>query len=240
MTSRLLLFALLLVATISRRAAADDFADGTVAARAGDFSKAALAFKKSIQAQPSSGGLVNLGIAEWQSGHAGVALLAWEQAAWLNPQDAAARKNLKFARQVMQVDAPELHWFETLSTWLPPITWAWLAGAGLWLAGGALVLPRVFRRKKSDGLQALAALGVCIFIFALTANVGLVSRRDIGFVVKKNAALRLTPTSGSELHSTLPAGEPLRRVKTRGNYFFVRTPMASGWIARDQVGFINE
>ncbi|MDR3459488.1 MAG: hypothetical protein P4N60_18830 [Verrucomicrobiae bacterium] len=226
---------------LTARAAADDaFTHGVDSAHAGQLSEAGLTFEKLVQTRPSAGGFVNLGITEWQRGHAGAAILAWERAAWVDPFDESAGQNLKFARAVAQVDEPELRWFETASTWLPPNAWVWLAGASLWLAAGALVLPRVFRRRKSGWQQTLAALGLCAFIFSVTANLGVVSRTDIGFVLKKNAALRLTPTSGSELTSTLSAGEPVRRLKTRGNYFFVRTPMAAGWIERSQVGLIND
>jgi hypothetical protein len=226
---------------LKARAATDDVFTHTVAsARAGQLSEAGVAFEKSVQARPSSGGFVNLGITEWQRGHAGAAILAWERATWIDPFNESAVQNLKFARAVAQVEEPELRWFETASTWLPANAWVWLAGASLWLAVGALVLPRVFRRRKSGWQQTLAALGLCAFIFSITANVGVVSRTDIGFVLKKNAPLRLTPTSGSELTSTLSVGDPVRRLKTRGNYFFIRTPMAAGWIERSQVGLINQ
>ena len=230
---------LILIAPASRAARSSYFGQGIGLSRAGQFPEAAAAFQNEIKCQPSSGALVNLGLAEWQGGHAGTAILAWEQAAWLNPHDAAAKQNLKFARQVAQVDAPELRWFETVSTWLSPGAWVWLAGAGLWLAVGALVLPRVFRRKKIGGQQVLAALGVCVFVFALAANVGVVSRADIGFVLTKNAPLQLTPTRAGEIISTLNAGEAARKIKSRGNFYFIRTAMASGWIERGQFGLVN-
>ena len=235
------LIAAFIFSVAATQAATNDFfTSGLAAARAGNFSEAAAAFESELKSQPSSGGLVNLGVVEWQRGHAGAAMLAWERAAWLNPLAEVAKQNLKFARAVAQVDAPELRWHEQLSTWLPGNWWLWVAGVGLWLAAGALVLPRVFRRKKSGGLQMLVAFGVVVFIFAVVANVGVVSRTDIGFVLRKNTPLRLTPTGGSELISTLPAGEPVREVKSRGNYFFIRTPMAAGWVERGQVGMVNE
>lgn len=222
-------------------AATDDFyVRGLPAAQAGNFAEAASVFENESKLHPASGVFVDLGIVEWQRGHAGAAILAWERATWIDPYDALANQNLKFARTVAQVDAPELRWFETASTWLPANAWVWIAGASLWLAVGALVLPRVLRRRRSGWQQSLAALGFCLFIFSITANVGVVTRTDIGFVVKKNAPLRLTPTSGSELISTLSAGEPVRRVKTRGDYYFIRSSMTSGWIERDQIGLINE
>ena len=235
-----LIAALLFFAPKTHAATNDFFTNGLAAARVGNFSDAAAAFESELKFQPSSGGLVNLGVVEWQRGRAGAALLAWERAAWIDPLDEAAKQNLKFARAVAQVDAPELRWHESLSTWLPGNWWLWVAGAGLWLVAGALVLPRVLRWKKTGGQQMLVAFGVVVFIFALVANVGVVSRTNIGLVLKKNTMLRLTPTSGSELIWTLPAGEPVRRVKSRGNYFFIRTPMAAGWVEQGQVGFVNE
>jgi tetratricopeptide (TPR) repeat protein len=215
------------------------FSRGIEAARTGDFSDAAIAFQKSVKSQPSSGALVNLGIAEWRRGHAGAAVLAWEQTRWIDPFDARALQNLKFARTAAQLDEPELRWFEIASKWLPPNLWVWLAGASLWLAVGALILPPVFRWKKSGGRQTVAALGFCVFLFAVTANVGVVGRTQIGFVLKKNVSLRLTPTSESEVISTLTDGEPGRRLRTRGNYFFIRTANGAGWIEQKQFGLIN-
>jgi tetratricopeptide (TPR) repeat protein len=219
---------------------AEEFSTGVAALQAGNLTEAKNIFENQIQTRPSAGALVNLGNIEWQSGHAGAAILAWERAAWIDPFDKNAKQNLDFAREAAQVEAPELRWFESASLWLPPDAWVWLAGAGLWLAVGVLVLPRVLRWKKSGGQQTLAAFGLCVFLFSLTANFGVVSRTNLGFVVKKNVALRLTPTSGSELISTLISGEPVRRITARENYLFIRTATASGWVERGQVGFINE
>ena len=218
---------------------ADDFANGVTAAQAGNFSDAKKLFEGEIKLHPSSGTFLNLGAVEWQRGHAGEAILSWERAAWIDPFDQRAAQNLKFAREVAQVEEPELRWHEKISTALPPNVWVWLAGVSLWIGVGALVLPRVLRWRKAGWQQTLAAFGFCVFIFAMTANIGVVSRTNLGFVVKKNAALRLTPTSGSEVLSTLPPGEPLRRLKTRGNYFFVRTPTAAGWMEWNEVSLIN-
>lgn len=237
----LALFAALLFSTACSQAEPTNFfTNGLIAAQHGDFSAAAAEFQKLAQAQPSCGALVNLGIAEWQRGHAGTAILAWERAVWIDPFDVRANQNLKFARSVAQVDAPELRWFEQASLCLPPNAWVWLAGASLWLAVGALVLPRVFRWKTSGGQSMLAALGFCFFLFTLVANYGVVSRTDLGLVVKKNASLQLTPTRGGEIISTLADGEAARKIKTRGDFYFIRTPTAAGWIAHSQFGLIND
>lgn len=221
-------------------AAADDFfAQGVADYHAGQFPEAAEAFEKSVAKHPAAGTLNNLGLAEWRRGHAGAAILAWERARWLSPFDSRAGENLRFARQLTQVETPRLKWFEAVSTWLPASAWLWLAGAGLWLAVGMMLLPGIFRRPKAGWHQALAAIGLCIFLFSLTANFGVVSRTKLGFVVEKNAPLLLTPTRDGEVTSTLTDGEPARELRTQGNYYLIRTDYGTGWIERDEFGLIS-
>jgi hypothetical protein len=241
MSRRCLIFlaAILCTTEFSRAATNDLFAQGVELSRAGQFPEAAAAFEKSAQVRPACGTLVNLGIAEWRCGHAGEAILAWEQARWIDPFDTSAGMNLKFARQAAQVDAPQLKWFEAASTWLPPDAWVWLACASLWLAAGMMTLPGLLRRRKAGWHQALAALGLCIFLISLTANFGVVSRTQIGFVLKKNTPLLLTPTPEGEVLTTLNSGETARKLRARGNYYFVYTGYGTGWIVRKQFGLVN-
>ena len=230
-----ILSAALFCAVNLRGAATNDFfSRGVELCRTGQYPEAAAAFARAAQAQPAAGTLLNLGLAEWQRGRAGAAILAWEQARWIDPFDARAAANLEFARQVAQLDAPQLTWFETASTWLPPNAWVWLAGASLWSAVGVLVLPPIFRRRVAGWHQTLAALAFGIFLFSLAANAGVMSRTQLGFVLKKNAPLLLTPTQDGETVSTLAAGEPARKLRSRGNYFFIRTTSGSGWIERGE------
>lgn len=235
---RIVLAAVFFTVNFCAAATNDFFAQGVELIQAGQFPEAAAAFEKSAHAQPAAGTLVNLGLAEWQRGYAGAAILAWEQAQWIDPFDPRAGANLKFARQVLQVDAPRLKWFETASTWLPPNAWVSLAGASLWLAAGLLVLPGILRRRKAGWHQMLAAFAAGIFLFCLTANLGVLSRTHLGFVLKKDAPLLLTPTREGEVISTLPAGEPARRLRTRGDFFLIRTAGESGWIEQSEFRLI--
>lgn len=219
--------------------AADFFAQGTTAYQAGEFAEAATAFQKSIEQRPASGAFLNLGLVEWQRGDAGTAMLDWERARWLDPFDSRAAENLQFARQVLQLNDPELTWFETASTWLPPNAWVWLAGVSLWLAAGLVTLPGFLRWRKAGWQQTVAAISLGVFLFAMVANLGVVSRTHLGLVVRKDAVLRLTPTAEGEIITTLAAGEPARELRTRGNYRFIRTAGAEGWIDRNQFALIS-
>ncbi len=214
------------------------FSIGVSAYRAGNFAQAAKAFRGLNARRLSSGALQNLGNAEWQNGRTGKAVLAWEQALWLNPFDQNARNNLRYARETAQLEAPELTWYEIASSWLPASGWAWLAGLTLWIVLGALVLPGFFRCRKSAWQQALAAFGFGAFLLCIPAQVGCVTRANLGIVLQKETTLRLTPTSGADVVTRLAAGEPVRNVRTRGTYIYVRTRNSAGWIQKEQLGLI--
>lgn len=213
------------------------FREGVEAYRAGNYSQAARSFQNSLEAEPSSGALLNLGLAEWRRGRAGDAIAAWEQSAWMNPLDSAARKNLDYARETLQLSAPELTWCERASIWLPTNWWAWIAGGSLWLAVALMTLPGFFRKRKAGWHQAAAAFGFGVFLLSIPPSIGVMTRTKIGIVIEKNAPLRLTPTREGESNLSIPSGEPVRKLRERGNFILVRAQNSLGWIAREQVVF---
>lgn len=216
----------------------DVFLSGVHAYRAGLFADAAGTFRTVSAKTPSSGALLNLGLSEWRRGRVGAAVVAWEQARWLDPFDARAQANLRYVRRFTGLDLPDLSWYEHTSTWLPASAWAWIAGGSLWLAVGLAVLPGALRWRKSAWTQAIAAMCLAVFLVSLPAHVGVRTRTRIGFVLQKDVPLRLTPTQEAETVVKLGAGEPARRVRTRGKYVLIRTMRGQGWIEQTQLGLV--
>ncbi|HEX3487538.1 MAG TPA: hypothetical protein VHT51_20945, partial [Micropepsaceae bacterium] len=198
------------------------FGYGTNAFNAGDYLQAATAFAQAASIEPASGTLQNLGIADWQSGRVGPAVVAWEQALWLNPLNQAARMNLRFARRTAQLESPDLNWSEVVSSWLPANWWAWVAGLSLWSAVGISTVPGMVRWRKAAWHQAVAAFGLAIFLLSIPAQLGIHSRAKLGFILFKDVPLRLTPTAEAQFITRLAAGEPVRIERTRDNYLLVR------------------
>jgi hypothetical protein len=214
------------------------FREGTEAFRASNFPKASEAFGQSARRAPSSGALQNLGLAEWQRGHTGEAILAWEQALWVDPFNRAAQSNLQYARRLAQLEVPDLSWYEAVSSGLPVNWWAWIAAGSFWVALAAVLLPGIFRRPRNALYQAIAALGLMLFLLTFLAHFGVQTRSKIGFVLQKDTVLRLTPTQESQLISRLQPGEPLRLKTSRGKYVLVRTNRATGWVEKAQLGLL--
>ena len=219
-------------------AAGSLFQDATAAYRAGNFESAATLFQEAASVRPSSGALQNLGNAQWQRGQTGAAILAWEQALWLDPFNHDARNNLHFARKVAQVEAPELAWYEVVSTWLPAEWWGWVAGFSLWVPVAAVLLPGILRFRKTTWHQAIAAFGLVVFLLSLPACLGIHTRSNLGFVLSKDTPLRLTPTVTAQTVTRLGSGEPGRRERERGGFVLVRTSRAVGWIHEDEFGLV--
>lgn len=212
------------------------FDTGTNAFRTGNFVASAKAFAESARLEPAAGTFQNLGLVEWRRGRRGPAVLAWEQSLWVDPFNGAACENLRFARKSAQLEAPELSWHEVASTWLPVNAWAWLAGASLWLAVAMVMLPGFLRLRRAGWHQAVAALGLGVFLLCLPALSGVRSRMCIGFVLEQDTTLRLTPTREAQAVTVLGAGDPARWERTRGNYLLIRTSHGRGWIEREQFG----
>jgi hypothetical protein len=221
-------------------AANPSFVAGIQAYKSSDFESAASFFRQSGLLRPASGTFQNLGLAEWHNNRIGRAVLAWEQALWLDPFNRAARNNLRFARKAAQVDAPDLAWYEVISGWLPGNWWSWIISSSLWLAVGAVVLPMVFRRPKAFWHQALAAFGLMLFLLSLPAQLGVHTRTNVGFILDKGTPLRLTPTQEAQTLTQLAPGESVRWLRARGNFILVRTSRANGWIERNKVGLLCE
>jgi hypothetical protein len=99
-------------------------------------------------------------------------------------------------------------------------------------------VPAFLRLRKAAWHQALAALGLAVFLLSLPAQVGVATRSRLGFILQKDTPLRLTPTEEAQFVTRLAAGEPGRLQRTRGKYFLIKTSRATGWVESEQFGVI--
>lgn len=215
------------------------FRFGTNSFNAGEYVQAAAAFAQAAALQPSGGTLQNLGLSDWQCARTGPAILAWEQALWVDPFNQPARMNLRFARRIAQLEAPDLSWAEVVSSWLPANWWAWVGGISLWTAIGVSTVPGLLRWRRAAWHQAVAAFGLAMFLLSFPAHLGINSRSKLGFVLFKDVSLRLTPTAEAQIITRLAAGEPGRVERARGNYLLIRASHTAGWVERSQFQLIS-
>jgi hypothetical protein len=219
-------------------AVGDLFQQASQAYASGDYEQAAAMFGDAAAASQAPGTLHNLGNAQWQCGRTGPAVLSWERAQWLDPFNRGTRMNLRFARKAAQLDSPDLAWYEVCSAWLPADLWAWIACLSFWLAVALVTVPAALRWRRADWHQAVAAAGFAVFLLTLPALAGVHSRSKLGVVLGKQTPLRLTPTAHGQSLTKLPGGEIARLERERGQYVFIRTLTAAGWVERGEFGLI--
>ncbi len=224
---------------VAAEAPPDAFRKGIAAYEAKDFTDAVQWFSQAVSNAPTAGGWQNLGNAEWQAGRKAEAILAWERALLLNPRAAAVENNLRFARARAQLEAPDFTWCEIAANWMPATWWAWLAVGSFWFAIGMLLLPGIFRWKRSSVHQALVAVGLGVFLLTLPANYGVWTRSRIGVALNGETPLRLTPTAEGEAVTRLAAGEPGRVLRERRNYLLIQTRRAQGWVQRTEFDHVQ-
>lgn len=218
----------------------ESFSDGVTAYKVGNYATAADTFSQVATNAPSVAAFHNLGNAEWQLGHVGPAILAWERAQWLAPWESLPKQNLRFARHTAQLEAPRMRWHEVASTWLPVNAWAWVAALSFWLAVAALIVPVALRWRRSVWYQAFAAGSFGIFLMTLPGLAGVQSRLSWGVILEAQTPLRLTPTREAQTFTKLSAGELARVERERGNYVYVRLASdAAGWVEKTRVGRIG-
>lgn len=226
---------------IGAQAPAPLFQDGIHAYIAGDYQAAANTFKTILSNAPASGVLHNLGNAEWKCGRIGPAILAWEQANWLEPFDANTIANLRFARKSAHLEAPNLTWYEICSTWLSSRAWAWIAMFSFWGGLALVMLPGHLKKRRADWLQGIAAGAFALFFICIPALAGIHTRSSLGVILPDQTPLRLTPTHDAQIMGRLPAGESVRIEMARGNYLYVRTGNdTAGWVECRELGAISK
>jgi len=237
----LLVCATLLASVFSTHGETTAFENGVAAYEARDFAGAAKFFEADINRAPSAEAWRNLGNAEWQGEHPGLAVLAWERALWINPSDADAAASLRYARQTAQLAELPLRWWETFSVWLPPNAWAGLGAASFWLTVLlVLVLPVILGWRKSAWTQSLAAVAFGVFLLTLAGAAGVHSRTAIGVVLWPATPLRQTPTHHAQILTQLAAGEMVRCRNIHGNYYLLRTSTGDwGWVEKKQLQLIS-
>ena len=219
--------------------AEDVFAPGRIAYQAGQFTNAARFFQGELKRAPSAEAWHNFGNAAWQAGHAGEAVLSWQRALWINPYQTNAAASLRFVNGLGQFSELSVTWTEKYSTWLPVNLWAGLAAVSLWLAVALVLLPGIFRWRKSVWPQLLAAVALGTVVLTLPALAGIHGRTKLAVIRAVNVPLRQTPTLTAQVRSRFAAGEMVRCQSVRGKYYFVRTANdETGWVAQDQLWFI--
>lgn len=242
-TRFLVLFNLLIISALLQAAAPASLLESANAAyQKKDFSTAIQRYEQLLQEGYRSEALYyNLGNSYYRMNNLGKAVLNYERALLLDPNDADTRHNLQVVKDQLPDEIDALPPF-FLSKWWNGIDgifsvkgWSILALALLWLGLGGLtlwLLGRVRRYKKIGFMVGTALLVLSLLSFTL-AN----SRRNTiqnsgrAVVMEKEIILRSAPDNKSKEIFTLHAGTSVKLLDQIGNWHKVALANGEqGWL----------
>ncbi len=169
-----------------------------------------------------------------RAGKTGQAILTYERARLLAPDDAdiAANEHAVRARSGLP-DAPENR-FERVFNFARPNSFAWLGCMGMVFAGASLLLMRLFQKRRGL-LRASMIIGLMCMLFAASSGVFTWPKMSEAVVTAKEAPAHVSPVNVAESAFKLREGEivTVRMRKALGFRARERLDRSRiGWVAR--------
>jgi len=186
----------------------------------------------------SADGLYNLANAYARAGKPGMAILNYERAALLAPNDEDIEANLHAVRASAGLPHKPRSWFERAATIVSPTIVAWLAVWGVIAIGSSLVAARLTRRLR---LLRRVALGVGIALLGATLAQGMVEwpRLQATIVLVADTPVRATPAPMGDALFTLSEGQTVKISGEHEDFVFVQINADSrGWVTRASVATV--
>jgi hypothetical protein len=191
-------------------------------------------FGSASHAVPATAGysapaLYNLANAYARAGKPGLAVLNYERARLLEPNDPDIDANLRQVRQAAGLPPESRSRFERMAGFASPQLLAWVGILGLAIAG-ASALARVRHKKRRGKLLATTLLGVSLV--GLSVADGLVLWPVMHEAVITHAApVRVSPVPIEEPLFVLPEAAVVRMSAEHDGFVLIRTDSGrSGWV----------
>jgi len=205
----------------------------------GHYSEAAQGYEAILAQQGYSAPvLFNLANARQREGQLGRAILNYERAALLSPNDPDIAANLRAARQKAGAEPEHPSPIQIAAHTLTMNTWFGLASVALFLfaVSRPLKLLRPQARRSLNVVSVLAALALAVAVGALELRSPDLRR---AVVVTPDAVAGVSPVTMAAPVFKLRAGEIVTFQQTHRNFVLVRNHAGrEGWVKMDEVALV--
>jgi hypothetical protein len=187
-----------------------------------------------IQAHPQSGysaaALYNLANAYAKTGKPGFAVLNYERARLLEPNDPDINANLRHVRDTAGVPPPVRSRFERLTAIAGPEILAWVGVLGLLIGGTCALAQRRYPRHRGK-LIAAAVLGLSLLGFTVASAIVQWPVMREAVVVVHSAPVRVSPVPIGDALFELPEATIVTTGAEHDGFTLVRTAQGrTGWV----------
>jgi hypothetical protein len=185
-----------------------------------------------ISAGYSAPRLFDLANAYARDGRPGMAVLNYERARLLAPNDPEIHANLSFVRKTSGLPPISGTWFERQASRLAsPNTLFWFGCVGLLIVGAGLLLTRQYPRSRL-ALRACTAAGFALVTVTLCNALAIWPMMSEAVVIARATPVRVAPASMADSLMTLREAEILTVNAKLREFTLVHTATGrTGWVA---------
>jgi hypothetical protein len=182
-----------------------------------------------VSAGYSATALYNSANAYARAGKPGLAVLNYERATLLDPNDPDIQVNLNRVRQTAALPPQSSSVLTRLAHAIPPEAVAWIGFVGLLIAGASL-LSRELVPKHRGKLLAAALVGFCLLGITLSCAIAVWPTLQEAVVVGHSVQVRVSPTLIEEPLFVLPEAEIVSVSAEHDGFMLVRNSAGrTGW-----------
>ena len=190
------------------------------------------------QPQYSADGLYNLANSYARAGKPGLAVLNYERAALLAPDDPDINANLEYVRASAHVATESRSRFARIAQAVSPVLAAWAGVLGITLVGLGMLARRIMRRFQWVRIGGIVMGAVLITLTASNALL-LWPRMHEAVILINQTPVRVAPVPMGDTAFVLPEAETVTITAEHEDFALIRTRRGlSGWVARANLGAV--
>jgi hypothetical protein len=186
----------------------------------------------------SADSLYNLANSYARAGKPGLAVLNYERAALLAPDDMDISANLQYVRASAHVLTDPPNRFARIVQAARPTLAAWIGVLGVTLTGIGLLAARVAPRLRWIRVGSIL-LGVALIALSVSNAMLLWPRMHEAVVLINQTPVRVSPVPMGDTAFVLPEAETVTMTAEHEDFILIRTRGGlSGWVARANLGAV--
>jgi hypothetical protein len=179
----------------------------------------------------SAAALYNLANSYARADKPGMAILNYERASLLSPDDPDVQANLRLVRASAHLPAETPDGFDRIARIATTFWVSWLGVFGLTLVGGSLIVAQLSSRHRLVRGVALL-LGVSMIGLTLGSALALWPRLHQGVVIAAATPVRVSPVPMGDPLFSLPEGEKVKITAEHDGFALIETRAGrAGWIS---------
>jgi hypothetical protein len=183
----------------------------------------------------SAANLYNLANSYARQGKLGMAVLNYERARLLSPNDPDIEANLKYVRAASHVPEPPQSAFERVARRVSPFYMSWIGIVGLLMVGLSVLAAR-FSARVVWMRRIAFMLGVSMVALTVCDGIALWPTLHQGVVIGAATPVRVSPVPMGDSLFELPEAETVDITAEHEGFLLIKTRSGrAGWVSRSAV-----